>query len=51
MSHSIKGSKGPGFEYWGKRPFKGSLSPGKKTKVLTHKLERRCAEREIRKST
>lgn len=51
MSHSIKGSKGPGFEYWGKRPIKAGTSPGKPTKVLTHKLERRRAERELRRLT
>jgi hypothetical protein len=44
MSRTRKGSKGPGYEYWGKRPgtLKGwCYSPGKKAKKLTHRAERR----------
>ena len=47
MSRSRKGSKGSGFEYWGRRPFTG-YSPGSDTKRLTHRLERRHASRLIR---
>ncbi len=39
MSRSIKGSKGPGYEYWSKRPMAG-MKPGAETKRMTHKLER-----------
>lgn len=41
MSRSRKGSKGPGHEYWSKRP--GGLGGGllgKETKKITHRLER-----------
>jgi len=39
MSRTVKGGKGPGFEYWGKRPFSG-VSPSKENKQITHKIER-----------
>lgn len=42
MSRSIKKKKGPGYEYWGRRPISrnhGAI-PGKKTKKWTHRLER-----------
>lgn len=39
MSRTVKGSKGPGYEYWGKRAL-SMASPGKATKKLTHKIER-----------
>jgi hypothetical protein len=39
MSRTKKGAKGPGYEYWSKRPMAGQ-SPGKETKKLTHKIER-----------
>lgn len=53
MSHSIRGSKGPGFEYWTARPFNkcgGTLSPngGKFHKKRTHKAERQIGRAEIR---
>ena len=41
MSRTIRGNKGAGFEYWGKRPTKGHYPPGKAAKKLTHKIERR----------
>ena len=41
MSRSVKGSKGPGYEYWSKRPGPPMLSPGKGSKRLTHRAERR----------
>lgn len=46
MSRSHKGSKGPGYEYWSKRPCAG-LTPGAETKRMTHKLERLEAKEEI----
>jgi copper oxidase (laccase) domain-containing protein len=39
MSKTKKGAKGPGYEYWSKRPCAGD-SPGRKTKKITHKKER-----------
>lgn len=40
MSRTVKGRKGPGYEYWGRRrPPMGQ--PGRWTKTLTHRLERR----------
>jgi hypothetical protein len=36
-----KGEKGPGYEYWSKRPGnKNGGAPGKYTKKRTHRLER-----------
>lgn len=41
MSRTKKGKKGPGHEYWSKRPGnKGGGIPGKEIKKRTHKLER-----------
>lgn len=55
MSHSIRGSKGPGFEYWTARPFNrcgGTLSPrgGKHHKKRTHKAERQIGRADIREA-
>lgn len=41
MSRTIKGSKGPGYDYWGRRPGKSTI-PGSFAKRLTHRAERRC---------
>lgn len=41
MSRSKKGGKGPGYEYGKSRLHKGYEEPGKYTKKLTHKKERR----------
>ena len=42
MSRTVKGKKGPGYEYWSRRPFnKCGGTPGKVTKHRTHKAERR----------
>lgn len=39
MSKSKKGAKGPGYEYWSRRP--GNIqTPGKSAKKITHKIER-----------
>lgn len=43
MSRTNKGSKGPGYEYWGRRYSKHEAwgrSPGEYAKKLTHKYER-----------
>ncbi len=47
MSRTRKGSKGPGHEYWGRRPSKGCTDPGRETKTITHRQERRIAKRDI----
>ncbi len=46
MSRTKKGSKPPGFDYWGKRPCNG-LPPGATTKKLTHHIERIRGKAEI----
>ena len=47
MARTTKGSKGPGHDYWSRRPMSGS-APGKETKRLTHKLERIEAKDQIK---
>lgn len=49
MSRTRKGGKGPGFEYWSKRPGPPMMSPGKSAKKLTHRAERRVTKRIERK--
>jgi len=39
MSRSVKGSKGCGYDYWGKRAM-SSCSPGRVNKKLTLGIER-----------
>jgi len=51
MSHTKKGSKGPGYEYDNLRQKEDCPKPGKKTKILTHQRERAIAKREVRKET
>lgn len=46
MSRSIKGSKCCSYEYWSKRPYSQS-SPGRESKKLTLRCERRIAKHEI----
>lgn len=46
MSRTRKGTKGCGYEYWSRRPFAG-YSPGRDTKTLTHRIERRHAKRTV----
>jgi hypothetical protein len=50
MSRSYKGSKGPGYEYWGSRYSPGGERPGRFTKNLTHKYERRVAKENTNKA-
>ncbi len=40
MSRTKKGKKGPGWETWSKRPH-SCMPPGRKTKQLTNRSERR----------
>lgn len=50
MSRTIKGSKGPGYDYWSRRhPGNGIIGHGKKVKKRTHKYERQKAKEECRR--
>lgn len=46
MSRSHKGSKSPGYDYWGKR--KPCMGYGPDIKKITHDKERMQAKEEIR---
>ena len=50
MSRTQRGNKGPGYEYWSRRPLarKFGCPPGRGVKRETHKLERLEAKEEIR---
>jgi hypothetical protein len=41
MSRTLKGGKGPGYEYWKSRLHRWGERPGRYTKVRTHRKERR----------
>ena len=49
MSRTKGGSKGPGFDYSGRRPGNGShcATHGKDVKRRTHKKERQAGKREV----
>jgi len=40
MSDTKKGSKGAGFDYWGKRPMSLCCGYGKKVKTASKRIER-----------
>jgi hypothetical protein len=46
MSRTKKGKKSPGFEYWSSRYAPGGDVPGRVTKKLTHKKERKTAKKD-----
>ncbi len=47
MSRTNKGSKGAGYEYWGRRPGnKQGGMPGPITKRKTHRAERRQGKKQ-----
>lgn len=49
MSRSRKGKKGPGYEYWSRRPgSKKMLAPGKDAKKLNTRLERIQGKKEAK---
>jgi len=53
MSRTNKGSKGCGYEYWGRRAFgpgKECSKPGRFTKDLTHKKERIDNKKVVKKN-
>jgi hypothetical protein len=45
MSRSVKGAKGPGYEYWSRRSK--HRYPGRLSKTLTHRLERRQGKEQV----
>lgn len=47
MSRTIKGSKGPGYDYWSRRTYKGLQSPNAENKRITRRYERRSAKQQI----
>jgi len=52
MSRTTKHHRPPGYEYWSRRPFanRGGAEPGRITKTLTNRKERRIAQRELDKT-
>jgi len=47
MSRTRKGSKGPGYDYWGRRVLSGDCGYGPHIKKVTHRRERRIAKRTV----
>lgn len=47
MSRTRKKSKGPGFDYWGRRALSGNCGYGPIVKKFTHKKERLSAKRSL----
>lgn len=48
MSRTKKGGKGPGFDYWSRRP-KSSMGFGKWIKQVCNRIERRLNKKLVRK--
>ncbi len=44
MSRSIRGEKGPGYDYWSRRPFSSGYGYGPSVKRLCHRAERRQSD-------
>lgn len=52
MSRTFKNSKGPGYEYWSKRPgTKKAQEPGKFSKKLNARLERIEGKKQAKENT
>lgn len=49
MSRTKKGSKGCGYDYWGKRPMSGTCGYGSKVKRASKRIERARAKSAVRK--
>ena len=47
MAKTNKGGKGPGYEYWSRRPYRGGCI-GRYAKLLTHRRERLIAKSDLR---
>lgn len=48
MSRSIRGGKGPGFDFWSKRPHSGFTGYGKDARKKTVRTERQQGKTEAR---
>jgi len=46
MSRSKRGSKGPGYDYWGRRAHSGRTEVGRIQKKMTTRVERSRAKQE-----
>lgn len=44
MARTHKGNKGPGYEYWSRRNVPNCEMPGRSSKTITHRIERREAK-------
>ena len=49
MSRTKKGSKGPGYDFWGRRVKIACCGFGPYVKLMTHKIERRRANVSLQK--
>jgi hypothetical protein len=49
MSRTKRGSKGPGYDYWGKRPKSGICGYGKDVKTISKRIERARAKAAVKK--
>lgn len=49
MSRTVKGSKGSGYDYWGKRPLSGDCGYGKAVKQVSKRIERRRSKQAVRR--
>lgn len=49
MSRTRRGEKGPGYDYWSRRPYSTSYGYGPDIKKLCHRAERVQADRIISK--
>lgn len=47
MSRSKRGSKGPGYDYWGRRAHSGTTGVGRIQKKMTTRVERNRAKQEL----
>ena len=51
MSRTKRGSKGPGYDYWSRRPYSTSYGYGPEIKKLCHRAERRQNKKIIKEDT
>lgn len=48
MSRTKRGSKPPGYDYWGKRPESGCCGHGRIVKMISKRIERARAKAAVR---
>lgn len=48
MSKTIKGGKGPGYDYWSRRNYKGLTTPSSDNKKITRRFERRVGKQNLK---